>query len=114
MRRTRFGLTLAAVLAAVLLVPAPASAGDVQREEFGRSLGTGWLVQGFSGEPVATTRGGKITIGEQTMVMLREEAGPSEWTGSAGRLTGWDLDFRMRLGADATRACLEEETGDLP
>ena len=46
MRRTRFGLTLAAVLAAVLLVPAPASAGDVQREEFGRSLGPGWAGAG--------------------------------------------------------------------
>ncbi|GEK22040.1 calcium-binding protein [Cellulomonas xylanilytica] len=114
MRRTRFGLTVAAALAAPLLLAPPAWAGDAQREEFGRSLGPGWVVQGFSGDPVATTRGGKITIGAETMVMLREEAGPSEWTGAAGRLTGWDVDFRMRLGADSTRSCLDEETGNPP
>ncbi|GEL99193.1 calcium-binding protein [Cellulomonas terrae] len=114
MRRTRLGLTLATALAAVLLLAAPASAGDVQREEFTRTLGPGWEVLGFSGDPVATTRGGTITIGEETLVMLREYAAPSEWTGSAGRLTGWDVDFRMRLGADSTRACLDEQTGSPP
>lgn len=113
MRRTRLGLTLATALAAALLLAAPASAGDVQREEFTRTLGPGWEVLGFSGDPVATTRGGTITIGEETLVMLREYAAPSEWTGSAGRLTGWDVDFRMRLGADSTRPCLDE-TGNAP
>lgn len=114
MRRTRFGLTLTTALAAVLLLATPASAGDVQREEFTRTLGPGWEVRGFSGDPVATTRGGTITIGEETLVMLREYAAPSEWTGAAGRLTGWDVDFRMRLGADSTRTCLDEQTGSPP
>ena len=114
MRRTRFGLTLTAALAVLLLPAPPAWAGDLQREEFGRSLGAGWVVQGFDGDPVATTRGGKITIGAETMVTLREEAGRSEWTGAAGRLTGWDVDFRMRLGADSTQTCLDDQTGNPP
>ena len=108
MRRTRLGLTLGAVLAAVLLLPAPASAGDTHREEFGRTLGPGWEVAGFSGDPVATLRGGTMTIGEQTLVMLRDDTAPSGWTGSAGRLTGWDVDFRMRLGAGSTQTCLDD------
>ncbi|WP_456787730.1 calcium-binding protein [Cellulomonas sp. P5_C5] len=113
MRRTRHGLTLTTVLAAVVLLATPASAGDVHREEFGRTLGAGWEVAGFSGDPVATLRGGTMTIGEQTLVMLRDYAAPSEWTGSAGRLTGWDVDFRMRLGAGSTQTCLDE-TGNAP
>ena len=68
MRRTRLGLILGTVLAAVLLQPAPAWAGDTHREEFGRTLGAGWEVAGFSGDPVASLRGGTMTIGEQTLV----------------------------------------------
>src|SRR6478735_7780453 len=105
MMRGRLGLTVATVLAAALLLPAPAWAGDVQREEFWRSPADPWQVRGFGGDPVATTRGGTITIGEQTLVMLLEGAAPAEWTGSANRLTGWDVDFRMRLGADSTQTC---------
>jgi len=113
MMRSRLGLTVATVLAAALLLPAPAWAGDVQREELWRSPTDPWQVRGFSGDPVATTRGGTITIGEQTLVMLLEGASPSEWTGSANRLTGWDVDFRMRLGAGSTQPCLDE-TGNPP
>lgn len=88
MRHTRLGLTVATVLAATLLLPATAWAGDVHREEFRRPPADPWRVRGFSGDPVATTRGGTITIGEQTLVMLLEYAAPAEWTGSANRLTG--------------------------
>ncbi|WP_309133739.1 calcium-binding protein [Cellulomonas sp.] len=114
MRHTRLGLTVATVLAATLLLPATAWAGDVHREEFRRPPADPWQVRGFSGDPVATTRGGTITIGEQTLVMLLEYAAPAEWTGSANRLTGWDVEFRMRLGADTTHTCLDEETGAPP
>ena len=114
MRRSRLGLILGTALAAVLLLPAPAWAGDPQREEFGRTLGAGWEAVGFSGDPVATLRGGTLTIGAETFVGLREYTAPSEWTGSAGRLTGWDVDFRMRLGAGSTQACLDEQTGRPP
>lgn len=113
MRRTRLGPTVVTVLAATLLLPAPALAGDVHREESWRSPAEPWQVLGFSGEPAATTRGGTIRIGEQTLVMLLEYAGESEWTGSANRLTGWDVEFRMRLGQETTRSCLDE-TGSPP
>lgn len=111
---TRLAVTCTAVLATTLLLPSAAWAGEVHREEFRRTPAEPWQVRGFSGDPVATTRGGAITIGEQTLVMLLEYAGTSEWTGSANRLTGWDVDFRMRLGADATGTCLDEETGAPP
>ncbi|MBB2924504.1 calcium-binding protein [Cellulomonas cellasea] len=111
MRRTRLGLTAVTVLAALLLTPVPAWAGDVQGEEFRRPPSAPWQVRGFSGDPVATTRGGAITIGAETLVMLLEYTEPVEWTGSANRLTGWDVDFRMRLGADTTRACFDEQSG---
>ncbi|UZN03663.1 calcium-binding protein [Cellulomonas sp. S1-8] len=111
MRRTRLGLTVATVLAATLLLPAPAWAGDVQRQEFRWAPSDPWQVRGFSGEPVASTRGGAITIGEETLVMLLEYETPADWTGSANRLTGWDVDFRMRLGSDTTKGCLDEQTG---
>jgi len=115
MRRTRSGLTLAIVLAVALLVPAPAWAGDVQREEFHRAPGAPWQVLGFGGgEPVVSTRAGVTTIGPETLVMLLEYAAPSDWTGSANRLTGWDVDFRMRLGRDTTGSCLDEQTGTPP
>lgn len=111
MRRTRLGLTAAAALTALLLAPGPAWAGDVQREEFRTTPTAPWQVRGFGGDPVVSTRGGAITIGEETLVMLLDHADPAEWTGSANRLTGWDVDFRMRLGADATKGCLDEQTG---
>ncbi|MFC8190113.1 hypothetical protein ACFUMH_00470 [Cellulomonas sp. NPDC057328] len=113
MRRTRTGLIALAALAA-LLVPVPASAGDLQREEFRRMPADPWQVRGFSGDPDATVRGGTITIGEQTLVMVLDHATPSEWTGSAGRMTGWDVDFRMRLGAGTTGRCLDDPAGVPP
>ncbi|MFC4615718.1 hypothetical protein ACFO3K_13415 [Cellulomonas algicola] len=113
-RRTRFGLTVGAVAVLTMLLPAPAWAGDVQREEFTRPPADPWQVIGFGGDPVTSTRGGAITIGRETLVMLLETAGTSEWTGASGRLTGWDVDVRMRLGRDATGACLDEETGTPP
>lgn len=113
-RRTRLGLTVGAIAALTLLLPAPAWAGDVQREEFSRPPTDPWQVIGFGGDPVATTRGGAITIGRETLVMLLETAGTSEWTGASGRLTGWDVDFRMRLGRDATGSCRDEQTGTPP
>lgn len=113
-RRTRLGLTVATVAALSILLPVPAWAGDVQREEFSRPPAEPWQVLGFAGDPVASTRGGAITIGGETLVMLLEGAGTSEWTGASGRLTGWDVDVRMRLGRDATGTCLDEETGTPP
>lgn len=113
-RRTLRVLTVAAVVTAAALVAAPAWGGDVQREEFRRAPAEPWQVLGFSGDPVATTRGGAITIGPETLVMLLEHATPSDWTGSASRLTGWEVDFRMRIGADATRPCLDETGGTPP
>ncbi|QCB92708.1 calcium-binding protein [Cellulomonas shaoxiangyii] len=113
MRRTRIGLTVATVLAATLLVPAPAWAGDVQREEFWRVPSDPWQVIGFgpTNEPDVTARGGALTIGEDTLVMQLEGRSASDWTGSANRLTGWDVDFRMRLGRDATVSCSAELGG---
>ncbi|MBO3089746.1 calcium-binding protein [Cellulomonas dongxiuzhuiae] len=113
MRRTRFGLTLATVLAATLLVPAPAWAGDLQREEFWRVPSDPWQVIGFGPtlEPDVSARGGTLTIGQDTLVMLLEDRSPSDWAGSANRLTGWDVDFRMRLGRDATVSCSAENGG---
>lgn len=112
-RRTRAVLTVVAVLA-LAVVAAPAHAGDVQREEFLRTPSDPWQVRGFSSDPVVSTRGGAIKIGPETLVMLLEHAGTSEWTGASGRLTGWDVDVRMRLGRDATGTCLDEETGAPP
>ncbi|MBO9555984.1 hypothetical protein [Cellulomonas sp.] len=109
MRRTRLGLAVATVLATALFLPVPAWAGDVQREEFRQPPGDPWQVHGFSGDPVISTRGGTVTIGEQTLVMLLEYGPPSEWTGSANRLSGWDVDFRMRLGAGSTQPCLDDQ-----
>lgn len=113
MRRTRIGLTVATVLAATLLLPAPASAGDVQREEFWRVPSDPWQVIGFgaSGLPDATAQNGALTIGPETLVMQLDYATPADWTGTANRVTGWDVDFRMRLGADATRPCEGDPMG---
>ena len=108
MRRTRTGLVLATALAATLLAPAPAWAGDVQRQEFGTLPSDPWSVLAFDGgEPDITARGGTVTIGAETLVMLLEDETPGDWNGTADRLTGWDVDFRMRLGRDATRPCLD-------
>lgn len=108
MLRTRSVLTAVTALAAVLLLPAPAWAGDVQREEFDDAVVEPWQVIGWGeGGASATVRRGALTIGKETLVMLREEATSSEWTGSANRLTGFTVDFRMRVGADATGSCLD-------
>lgn len=109
MRRTRTGLAVATVLAVTLLAPAPAWAGDVQREEFWRVPSDPWNVIGFgpTGEPDVTARGGTLTIGQDTLVMQLEGRAPSDWVGTANRLTGWAVDFRMRLGREVTVSCSE-------
>lgn len=115
MRRARTGPTVAAALAGVLLLPGVAWAGDVQREDFSRPPTDPWTVLRFDQGPDPTTSGGALTIGAGTLVMLREDSPtPAEWTGSANRLSGWDVDVRMRLGRDATGACLDDATGQTP
>ncbi|ADG73179.1 hypothetical protein Cfla_0260 [Cellulomonas flavigena DSM 20109] len=97
------------VRAAVVLLPAPAWAGDLQPEEFEDAALQPWQVIGWGEDGAsAKVRDGTLTVDPETLVMLREEATPSEWTGSANRLTGFDVEFRMRLGGDAQGGCTGE------
>lgn len=104
MTRTRLVLTAAATTAALLLLPTTAWAGDVQHEELDDPVTAPWEVMGWGGEEHATFRDGRLTLGSETLVMLREHAGEADWTGSANRLTGYVVETRMRLGSDATGA----------
>lgn len=105
----------AAVLAALALVltPSAAWAADPVVEDFRRVPGPPWQEMAFGGTPSISARGGVVTIGADNLLALNETY-PNDWAGTASRTTGWVVELRMRLGADATRACLGSPQGTPP
>lgn len=105
----------AAIVLAVLalaLTPSAASAADPVTEEFRTALAPPWHEVAFGGNPDVVVRGGVVTVGPENIVVLNQDH-PNDWAGTSSRTTGWTVDFRMRLGADATRTC-QEPNGSTP